>query len=78
MQNELELLAQSGPEWIQSHAEMAQAIVEQYHAGGMEQEEMMDILVRMCDSLDTIPEARKDLDTKSLFITTLYAEAGII
>ncbi|MDA7834250.1 hypothetical protein N9A25_00445 [bacterium] len=78
MENELELIASNAPEWLKPTAAMAVAIVEQYHAGGVEQEEMMDIVVRMCDELDRIPAANKDLDTKSSFITALYSEAGII
>ena len=78
MENELELLAQHGPRWIHSHATMACAVLEQYASGGLEQEELQDIVVRMCDALDTVAEARQDLDTKSQFITLLYSEAGII
>lgn len=78
MESELDLICANAPKWLEPTADMAQAIVEQYRAGGVDELELQDILVRLCDSLDSVPGAAQDLDTKSAFITALYAEAGLI
>ena len=78
MKSELETIRDRAPSWLQPTADMAVSILEQYHAGGILEEEIQDIVVRMCDSLDHIPAASRDLDTKSSFILALYSEAGIL
>jgi len=76
MINELEILAENGPDWAKKRAHMALMLHEQFQGGGLEELEFQDLMLRLIEDKPLDNEA-DDLDTKALLITAIQQVANI-
>jgi|TARA_B100002019_G_C20927620_1_gene430581 hypothetical protein len=76
MINELQTLAESGPNWAQKRASMALQINEQFQGGGLEELEFQEMMLRLIEDGPLDREA-DNLDTKALLVTAIQQVANI-
>jgi hypothetical protein len=76
-QQQLELLAQSGPGWAATRAQMALAIMEQYAGGGLDSSEYTELMTDLVRS-DHLDREADNLETKTMLVTAIYGAAQLI